>query len=589
LILGCLCIGFAVVIFHISTLSFEQLKKTVSASIPPGYEDRFTAVLYRKGILGLRFATSLLAVAGAAVIWFAESVGCWWTHARGRVATVVHDFRAGLAALMNDRLHAVALAAICIWAIFLRICFLFDPIHRDEAYSFMHYASRPLFVGLAYYTANNHLLNTALMHISTTIFGTSEWTVRLPTLVVGVLLVPATYVLVRLTQDRTGALLTAAMVSAASPLIEYSVNGRGYTLGALFFVLMLGFIKLAQRGFESAWIGIPVAAALALYSVPTMLYGVGGAFLYLLLLRTDIGHSTRAILFAGGLTLALYTPALLVVGPLGIFWNQWVQPIPRTQWPGQMVRELGPLWAYWNTDLPRLLGGLIMAGVLIALVPRRGRRLVYEMPPGALICVLATASILVAAQTVVPYRRTWLFVVPLYLATGAAGLNMPLRKLRCCDGLAIAFSLTFAAWMGATVLLQKSLRHSDAELPGGRSAEQIVLAVRNRLAHGAQFVCAEHDYFDASLDFYMQRHGVPYLPVEKGELLIVTPHGKSPDRTLDMAGVQRTDVLAVRLLAQFEDEDVYVAQRSPNLIFQPHGRLTMGLFTATTGSQSVPQ
>ncbi len=90
-----------------------------------------------------------------------------------------------------------------LWGIALRLRFFSEPVRYDEVYTFLHYASRPLFIGIAYYTVNNHLLNTLLMHISTALLGNAPWALRLPTLIAGILLMPVTYSAVRCSADGT--------------------------------------------------------------------------------------------------------------------------------------------------------------------------------------------------------------------------------------------------------------------------------------------------------------------------------------------------------------------------------------------------
>jgi hypothetical protein len=81
----------------------------------------------------------------------------------------------------------------------LRAAFINQPMRYDEALTFNEFASRPLYYGLSFYPdPNNHLLNTLLVHLAFVGLGNQPWVLRLPALIGGVLLVPATYVLTRL-------------------------------------------------------------------------------------------------------------------------------------------------------------------------------------------------------------------------------------------------------------------------------------------------------------------------------------------------------------------------------------------------------
>src|SRR6476659_711317 len=97
----------------------------------------------------------------------------------------------------------------------LRVSLLTRGIHHDEAWTFLHYARVPIRVGLSTYSApNNHLFNTLLVHLSTLIFGNAPWALRLPALIVGALLIPATYLLARvLFVDKAAAVLAAGLTA----------------------------------------------------------------------------------------------------------------------------------------------------------------------------------------------------------------------------------------------------------------------------------------------------------------------------------------------------------------------------------------
>ena len=314
-IFAALLVCSAICAEFVASLPFSRFRSIVLASIPPGYEERFTPRLYATIVFGLRLIGALIGVSAASLTWFQNRVSCLLASAWSDAVAVPREFARAIAQERNQPVHVGTLALISIWAVWLRWQFISEPIRKDEASTFLHYASRPLFIGITYYTANNHLLNTILMHLSTSVFGESLWALRLPTLMAGILLVPATYVAIRLYHGKVAAMFAAALAGASSPLIEYSFNARGYMLGTLLFTTMIAMAGIStRRGVTGGWVLLPVAAAMALYSVPTMAYGVFGVFLYLTLATRD----WRRVVFAAGatglLTLALYTPVLATVG-----------------------------------------------------------------------------------------------------------------------------------------------------------------------------------------------------------------------------------------------------------------------------------
>ena len=66
---------------------------------------------------------------------------------------------------------------------------------------------------------------------------------RLPALIAGILLIPATYLLFRVISNNLAALLSSALVAVSSPLIEFSTNARGYTTVTL-YVCYIAFVNI---------------------------------------------------------------------------------------------------------------------------------------------------------------------------------------------------------------------------------------------------------------------------------------------------------------------------------------------------------
>ena len=570
-----LCIAAAIACLFASNISFTSARAIVVSAVPPGYEDRFTPGLYRKMVLGLRLLGAGLPVVALGLVFVSKPLARLLDSAFRSVTVTVVEIGDEIPRTRDGLVHLSACAAVFIWAVWLRLFFFQEPVRKDEAYSYLYYASRPLFVGLTYYTANNHLLNTFLMHCSTSLFGLSLWSVRLPTVIAGILLLPATYIAVRLYHGKNAALLASALIAASSPLIEYSFNARGYGFGALFMILMVLMIGMATvRASNGGWILLPVMAALALYSVPTMVYGVAGAFLYLLLSRSAWRRTLIAMTATGALSVLFYAPVFATVGLSAMTNNKWTAAVPRNLWWPLFQKEIGSLWKYWNMDVPPFIVFLIVWGFLLNLASRKAVRL----PPWALFAlIVVVACVLVPIQGIVPPRRVWLFLLPLWLSSAGAGGMILIRASKHEDRATAILALIVSFWMGANVLNAKSLRHSGIESVGGRSSEAIVLAVKDRLAHGAQFICS--DFFDSPLDFEMTLHHIPYAPSPLGDLLIVTPKGKSPARTLELASIPENEVIGIHQIGSYEDEDVYAAKRGPGLPFVPRGTTEMGAFT----------
>jgi hypothetical protein len=195
-----------------------------------------------------------------------------------RAAASLRDF-----ARREDVLHWLTLGTLVAVGLALRVAFLGQPMRYDEAYSWLRLASKPLPIALSYYSApNNHLFHTFLMSLCGKAFGSAPWALRLPVLMAGTLLIPATYAAFRAHAGRDAGLLAAALTAPWPCLIDYSTNGRGYIMIALFFMALVALAgRLADRPTPLAWLGWAGASALGLWTVPVMLYPWGSATLWL--------------------------------------------------------------------------------------------------------------------------------------------------------------------------------------------------------------------------------------------------------------------------------------------------------------------
>jgi hypothetical protein len=335
---------------------------------------------------------------------------------------------AGTALRLESRAHVGALLLIVTSGLLVRLDFLFQPMRYDESGTYVHYASEPFYIGLSAYTApNNHLFHTLLVHVTTVLLGDAPWAIRLPAFVAGVLLVPAAYLAGRLLYGRHAALLAAALVAASSRLVEYSTNARGYTLLTLAFVLLLALATVLARSDEPAdWLAFAVLAALGLWTVPTMLYAL--ALVVAWLIATILDERTRIHLLATRLlpslagtallTLVLYAPAILSSGPHALLRNDFVRPRGLASTARALPRSGWETVSGWNRDLP--LAPAIVLALAFALTVVRHRRVSSFRFAPALASIVVVPIVIV--QRVVPYDRVWLFLLPLYLITAAAGL-----------------------------------------------------------------------------------------------------------------------------------------------------------------------
>jgi hypothetical protein len=405
---------------------------------------------------------------------------------------------------------------VTLGALGLRLAFINQPMRYDEALTFNELASRPLYYGLSYYPdPNNHLLNTLLVHVAYLALGNQPWVIRLPALVAGTLLAPATYWLTReLATSQGAAVLAAALVAGSSYLIEYSTNSRGYTLQALCFVAM--FALVARPG-PGRLLLAAVVAALGAYALPTMLYGVAIVAAWLMLLKSRPPLAAAATLLAG-LVYVLYLPVLLISGPESLVSNRFVVPLDAAALASELPRTLASTWTLWNRDVIWPLAVVLVVGFALATArDLRARR----VPLGLL--APAVCLVLVLLQRVAPFERVWLFLLPLYFAVAAIGLAR----------VGYALAPVAALALGYTVLASGSILAST-ETGVFPDAQNVAMALRGQL-QADDAVVTELPASLPQLQYYFPRAGLAIEtlvrdPSVAEHVYVVVPPGRGEGR-----------------------------------------------------------
>jgi hypothetical protein len=382
-------------------------------------------------LLVLRVAAAIaLVIAAAFVIW------------RRPIARAFAAVRRDLAMLPRPR-FSLPLALITLFGALLRILDLQRPMGSDESATFLYYASKPVLLALTIYgSPNNHLLHTALMHASSYVFGDAEWALRLPAFLAGVAMIPLTYYSVVSCQlsvvpttdnpqptTSPGGLIAAALTASWPALIDYSNDGRGYTLLCCFtLIAAASMCHVIRSGNSAAVLLFAIACALGFYTVPVMLY----PFVMLVAWGlTSLQRRQVAIAAIGAilLTAILYAPVIVVSGPRALLSNPYVQPMPF----GQFVRALPAyaitVWKSMTVAVPWIIQALIAVAVL--------RRRVVQ----ALLPALIAVTVLLAFQRVLPFPRVWLPLLPLVFAGVAIGRLKPAATLAIASAICICLGV----------------------------------------------------------------------------------------------------------------------------------------------------
>jgi hypothetical protein len=269
---------------------FDTARTMADLLARDGSADPFTPTLYQRLRLPVTLlGVILLALCAAMLFWKRRAqslVSSSAARAAQFSARLWHDartFAADLRAINLERREILFLAGILLLALAARLAFIMQPFKHDEAYTVTVFANQPLWDALSdYHLPNNHLFHTLLVHLTYSLFGYSQWAVRLPALLAGLLTIPALYLLARTLHGRTVAVIAAASAAAVPVMIDFAAQARGYTLIILFSLLLfiLG-IYVRRHANRFAWALIVVLVVLGIYTIPIFYFSYASFLVWL--------------------------------------------------------------------------------------------------------------------------------------------------------------------------------------------------------------------------------------------------------------------------------------------------------------------
>ncbi len=333
----------------------------------------------------------------------------------------------------------VSLVIILASGFILRFAALNDPITYDEAYTYIAFASRGFWTAISDYSLpNNHIFHTVLVFLSTQLLGNSLWAIRLPAFLAGMGMIWAAYALGKTAYSEETGLAGAALVAYLPAIIRYSTDARGYSMvGLLTLIVFLLATRLANQPSTRDWIFLTVTTALGLWAIPLMLYPAGAVYLWLALTSLAVPSLRQqgfirnwflSGLGAGCLTLALYTPALIVSGWRRILANGFVQPLPAKGYFTDLLPErLGITWQVWSGDVPAALIIVLTIGFILSLA-LHWRIQTTRIPLS--LTMLLWVGLYVVLRRPDAFDRFWSWMLAPMLVWAAAGLIETASKLR---------------------------------------------------------------------------------------------------------------------------------------------------------------
>ena len=294
---------------------------------------------------------------------------------------------------------------------------------------------KPWYMTISQYTTNNHLLYSLLAKGSCQFVSDDLACLRLPALLAGIALIPATYVCMRIHFGRSVGLFTAATLASSPYALDFGTNGRGYTVVALIFVLLFAQAKkLPSTDSLFHWSLFVALAVTGFFTVPIMAYPFAIVLVWVswtalreLPARDWLPFARRMIgagFAIGFLVGALYTPVFIVTGlgqvavPKIIVSNQ-IENAPSLFL--RFAQLMLHVWKNWAFGLAPFFPLFLSVGCIVgALVPKRAA----SPHRHSLAAVLLGLGGVLGATKAIPPPWIFLFLLPVAVALGFSGWQL---------------------------------------------------------------------------------------------------------------------------------------------------------------------
>lgn len=319
---------------------------------------------------------------------------------------------------------------LTLFSLGFRLLYINQPIKGDEAFTAVWYASRPVYVSQSVYTfPNNHLLNTFLIHFAIGIFGMTEFAIRLPALFFAMASIILLYYIVKEHFGIETATITSSLLSASSAVIEYSVNGRGYS-SMIFFGLLTWYVlekALDKKSNQLVFLS-GIFASLAIYSIPTTAVAILGIFAYFLIVNKNYFRVlARFICLTILFSLFFYGPVIVVSGIHSLIYSGGDKLSFVATFFSLPLFYLN-LLQYFLLGVPAKLFWvaivLVIGSFVYSLLTRnkKMRVLIFSM--------LLMTSIFILFLREIPYERIFLYLVPIFYLLISLAIFLVPKKIR---------------------------------------------------------------------------------------------------------------------------------------------------------------
>jgi hypothetical protein len=470
-LVGILLVGLLLI--WASFQSFESLSFLLNHLASDGNFESFTLSIYQTLKLPLALGGAVLACLAGFILLSWEKTKSWIqgfpTQAKSFITMLGEDTRS----FIEDARRAMKslgwggiaiLGGLMLIALVMRLGNLDLPLSHDEAYTYTAFASKSIgHIVSDYHLPNNHVFLSILIHITTRLLGDHLWAIRLPTIVAGALMVPATYWFAKRLYSRETAFLSAALVAIFPVLIKYSVYARGYTFICLITLLILAlgdYVRVKENRF--AWLLIVIFSALGFFTIPVMLFPFGALYIWLLVSFAigDIRSYESKLVFlkywvisgfsAAFITVVLYLP-IIINNSDRFFGNGFIAPLDWDIFPITTWTRLRNTWIEWTDSIPLWIAILGVFGVFTALVLHK-KFSKQKFPLQFAFVIWITALLIARRPDMLP--RFWLFLAVPVLTWAVAGIVELLRMIPVRIGKSWSPAQTFIGVVFVFVVIQ---------------------------------------------------------------------------------------------------------------------------------------
>ncbi|MDO9530718.1 MAG: glycosyltransferase family 39 protein [Deltaproteobacteria bacterium] len=434
-----------------------------------------------------------------------------------------------------------------------------------------------------------------MVNILHNILGDSVWVMRLPALLAGILLIPATYLLFRKISNNFTALVSSTLVAVSSPLIEYSTNARGYSIVTFIFVISLLLIYyLSEKRNIFGWFVFIILSAIGFYTVTIYLMPFGIVILWYILIIL-FKKKSYVYLYDGGiaaiitilLAIIIYLPILIVYGSSVLLSNDVFVVLLFMSFVigfGHMV--VNNMWVFWNREVQLIIIYFITFGFIMMLAMIK---YINKEMQALLISSVLWIVILLSIMRMYPLPRIWLFLIPVYLGLACVGLGYVVERItRHTLSIAIIVSIILLTAISSNIIMNNIIYNSDS---GGQlmvDGEKITQYIKNNYRLKDDKVFVVNLTFLSQMMYYFKRYNLPldhllrYNSIENKEFvrnlknLIVIEGGCDPimsslpnfyfpkeqkEKVLKDAKVNINDFQSCVLLKKFKVASLYLYQR----------------------------